>query len=422
MVDKNLFLYDLAITAIFKDEAPYLKEWLDYHLLAGVDHFYLYNNDSSDNYKEVLAPYVEKNLVTLIDFPGEIMQMPAYADAINNYRFECRYMAFIDIDEFVYPKKLTEGIIQVVDEILSNNPNAAGLGINWQIYGSNGQETADYSRGVLERFTRRAHKDWSDQCPYGYLTGNVHVKTIANPRTIDFIGNPHYTNYFGEFHSINESGVAVEYYNNIPVTTNKIVVNHYYTKSFEEFCIKQKRGRSDIGGHYNDAWYDFYNRNEEFDDGILKYRNARKKKFYIKSDFNRIRRVEKALIEHLTQYVPSAAPEDFFDDKLETFLTCRAVAEKLEIKIGNLSAEEYSLAWIYTTFIRSSSMSRAEIEMFMRALPEILERPFPIICNKINNLTQNEIIPYFCEALKIKSDWHSRSEWLYTQKLLRLIK
>ena len=39
MVDKNLFLYDLAVVAIFKDEAPYLKEWLDYHLAAGVEHF-----------------------------------------------------------------------------------------------------------------------------------------------------------------------------------------------------------------------------------------------------------------------------------------------------------------------------------------------------------------------------------------------
>ena len=38
MTDKNLFLYDLAMVAIFKDEGNYLKEWLDYHLLAGVEH------------------------------------------------------------------------------------------------------------------------------------------------------------------------------------------------------------------------------------------------------------------------------------------------------------------------------------------------------------------------------------------------
>ena len=95
MVDRNLFLYDLAIVAIFKDEGKYLREWLDYHLLAGVEHFYLYNNDSSDDYKEILAPYVEANLVTLTDFPGKAMQYPAYEDAINKYRFESRYLVLL---------------------------------------------------------------------------------------------------------------------------------------------------------------------------------------------------------------------------------------------------------------------------------------------------------------------------------------
>ena len=63
-VDKNLFLYNLAVVAILKNEGHYLKEWLDYHLLAGVDHFYLYDNDSSDNYDEIIAPYVKAGLVT----------------------------------------------------------------------------------------------------------------------------------------------------------------------------------------------------------------------------------------------------------------------------------------------------------------------------------------------------------------------
>ena len=111
VVDKNLFLYDLAVVAIFKNEAPYLKEWLNYHLLAGVEHFYLYNNDSSDNYKEVLAPYVEKNLVTLTEWSGKLMMYPAYNDAIDKYRFDCRYMAFIDLDEFVYPKGKLGGVL-----------------------------------------------------------------------------------------------------------------------------------------------------------------------------------------------------------------------------------------------------------------------------------------------------------------------
>ena len=43
MVDKNLFPYNLAVAAIFKNEAP-----------------------------------------------GQIMQMPAYNDALNRFRFFCR--------------------------------------------------------------------------------------------------------------------------------------------------------------------------------------------------------------------------------------------------------------------------------------------------------------------------------------------
>ena len=104
MVDKDLFLYDLAVVAIMKCEGSYLKEWLDYHLLAGVEHFYIYDNDSPDNQAEVAKPYVEAGLVTYIPFPGERMQIPAYVDAWDKFKFQCRYMAFIDGDEFVYPK------------------------------------------------------------------------------------------------------------------------------------------------------------------------------------------------------------------------------------------------------------------------------------------------------------------------------
>ena len=109
MVNKDLFLYDLSIVAILKNEGPYLKEWLDYHLLAGVDHFYLYDNDSPDNQVEVAAPYVEAGLVDYISLSGKAMQYSAYNDAVKHFRFQSRYMAFIDIDEFIFPK-LTGGV------------------------------------------------------------------------------------------------------------------------------------------------------------------------------------------------------------------------------------------------------------------------------------------------------------------------
>jgi len=104
MVDKNLFLHDLAVVAILKNEGHYLKEWLDYHLAAGVEHFYLYDNDSPDNQAEVAAPYVKAGLVDYIYAPGKAMQMQTYNDAVKRFKFQSRYMAFIDGDEFIYPK------------------------------------------------------------------------------------------------------------------------------------------------------------------------------------------------------------------------------------------------------------------------------------------------------------------------------
>ena len=419
MVDKNLFLYDLAVVAIFKNEGRYLKEWLDYHLLAGVEHFYLYNNDSSDNYAEVLAPYIEKNLVTLTDVPGKMMQYPAYEDAIQKYRFDCRYMAFIDIDEFIFPKS-NRSIVEVVDEILSGKENAAGLAINWQMFGSNGQETADYSKGVLERFTRRAPSDWQDS--KGFLN-NAFKKEINNPRLIRYCTNPHFFYYFSEKFSVNSDGERMGHVSK-PILFDKIVVNHYNTKSKEEFLLKRKKGRAETKSKtVPPEAFQAHDRNDVFDDGILKYRAACAENFSFESDHARGNRIINALVQALTKN----STDDSYVGKLETFLTCRAVAEKFQIKIGEHFAEEYALALIYRTLLKANPLTHAEVQQFFKALPEILSRPFPI-CKDIKDLTQDNVLPRLCEALKngdvIKGieDWTERSHMIHLQQLLRLIK
>lgn len=329
------------------------------------------------------------------------------------------------------PRSTGGGISEVVDEILCGVPNAAGLAINWQIFGSNGQETADYSRGVLERFTRRVPSGWVD---WNYSTGfrgvNDYIKTIENPRLISCRISPHCSHYFdGQFAVQSDGRYVPPREGGIPVLTDKIVVNHYYIKSKEEYeKIKMVRGWADADNPtYGERHFETYDRNEEFDEGILKYRAAREKIFSPESNEERIRRVERALIETLTQYTLFTAPDDFFTDKVETFLTCRAAAEKLGIIVNDVAMEEIALAWIYTTLVRSASIGYVEIQQFMKALPEILTRPFPI-CKQIQDLIQSNILPSLCEALKNgdphkgKEKWKERSEWLYVQKLLRLIK
>ena len=424
MIDKNLFLYDLAIVAIFKNEARYLKEWIDYHLLAGVEHFYLSNNDSTDNYKEILAPYIEKNLVTLTEFPGKIMQCPAYEDAIEKYRFESRYMAFIDIDEFIYPKT-NRNIVEVVDEILLRYTNAAGLAINWQMFGSSGLEKSDYSRGVLERFMYRSPSDLVLKDAQGDPDGNAFIKTLANPRLIKYKLGPHGASYLANHAAVNSNGdVCYDIFYNEPCLADKIVINHYFLKSKEEFLAKFQRGHA-AGGPLEMRDFQHFDHNEVFDDGILKYRTERTKNFSFENDQQRVSRVVNSLVRTLTQN-PSKTS---LVGKLETFLTCSAVAKKFQLKIGEHSAEEIALAWIYQTIVKADSLSYAEIQQFLRTLPDILTRPFPI-CKDIKDLTQNNIIPRFCEALKSNKDnfsnsteaWRVRAHAIYLQKLLSLIK
>ncbi len=48
--------FDVCVMAILKDEAPNMEEWLCHHMAIGVDHFFLYDNGSTDELHEVLRP------------------------------------------------------------------------------------------------------------------------------------------------------------------------------------------------------------------------------------------------------------------------------------------------------------------------------------------------------------------------------
>jgi hypothetical protein len=110
--------YKFSIACIFQNDAPYLQEWIDYHIGIGVEHFYLYNNGSTDEYRKVLSKYVASGMVELIDWPdsteqgfwGYTTQPAAYRDALKRSFFKTQWLALIDTDEFLVPmthKKIT---------------------------------------------------------------------------------------------------------------------------------------------------------------------------------------------------------------------------------------------------------------------------------------------------------------------------
>ena len=90
--EKRTLKYKVSICAIFKNEAKYLREWIEFHKIVGVEHFYLYNNFSTDDYLSVLTPYIDSGLVTLIDWPVMQGQMSAYRDCVEKIQNETQWI------------------------------------------------------------------------------------------------------------------------------------------------------------------------------------------------------------------------------------------------------------------------------------------------------------------------------------------
>ena len=348
-------------------------------------------------------------VVDYFPLPGKAMQYVAYNDAVKRFKFQCRYMAFIDGDEFVYPKVDGGGdITTVVDEILSHNPNAGGLAIHWQMFGSNGQEKADYSRGVLERFTRRAP------------TANKYVKNIVEPRKINFFYDPHTMTYFEGFHGIDETSHPVRNSTPLPIVAEKIVINHYQLKSQEEYLAKIQRGDAYfINSPRNIKQFDLNKDNEEFDDGILRYRAERAKNFRPPDKSHTFQRLFNALAKNLSPTLLPTTPPQFYAGKMETFLTCRAAAAYLKTKLTDDTPakffEEASLKAIIKSF---NGMSFADSRLLIRELPNLLGLPYPAV-KDLRGAALN-IIPQMMNIMHLNGMWKDYVELDYLQNLLKL--
>lgn len=221
--------YYLAVCAIAKDEGPYFKEWIEWHRRMGVEKFYIYDNESTDSTREVLQPYIASGLVEYRYFPGYRKQLAAYDDCFETHRFETRWLAVIDLDEFIVPLKDDS-----ISTFLKRFEDFSSVEINWLCYGSGGAEKKS-DEPVMKRFKRHAKADH----PL-----NRWVKSIVNPRRV--------TSMIGCHEAARLSGVAADshgcpirkHFGERPSQQDVIRVNHYAVRSREEFIEKQNRGRA----------------------------------------------------------------------------------------------------------------------------------------------------------------------------------
>lgn len=227
--------YQVAVAGIFQNDARYLKEWIEFHRLVGVEHFYLYNHLSTDDYKEVLKPYVAEGIVDLMEWPYPynkleewcVIQSNAYKHAIESSLKKVKWLAFIDTDEFLFPVQGDN-----LGEFLSKYEKYAGVCVNWQVYGTS-WVTIPNDKLLVEMLTLRTEKN----APY-----NLHVKSIVRPECVERCINPHYFIYKPGYFYVNENEERVEGPFTASVNVDNIRINHYLYRD-EYFLYTQKLPR-----------------------------------------------------------------------------------------------------------------------------------------------------------------------------------
>ncbi len=250
---------DIAVVAIAKNEGPYLEEWIDFYLKQGIDNVIIYDNESDDNTKEVLSKFIASGKVKYHTISGKQRQYDAYHKAIKTYKNVYKYLAFLDCDEFLFYK---EGrIFDFVEKAFQSGANVGGIAINWLVFGSSGFEKKPDGK-VVDNYLYRAYDEFE---------ANHIIKTVCNPRRVLGFSDPHRPFYKKGFVNIDEDFEPVNGAETRNVKYKKVRINHYFTKSKEEYINKKNRGRADISAMRGMDDFIKHDRNEVKDVEIIEF-------------------------------------------------------------------------------------------------------------------------------------------------------
>lgn len=242
------------LTAIYwiKNESRYLPEYIEFHLLQGFDHFIFYDNDSTDNTEELLSPYIKEGLVEIRKYPQSVKESGisknywVMSHCIDEQKNKTKWLHFHAVDEYMFCKNG-----QKITDFLKDFEEYGGVAVNWKLFNSNGH---------VKRPDGLTIENFKECVKYDV---NMHVKTMIQPlKTRSPAPNTHwfYTNttvdenkrqVIGPFNT-EIPGSSVTRYANITqepkhYTFNKIQINHYYTRSREQWFESGNKGLLDHG-------------------------------------------------------------------------------------------------------------------------------------------------------------------------------
>jgi glycosyltransferase involved in cell wall biosynthesis len=242
--------YELSVCAIFHNEASYLPEWIEHHRKQGVQFFLLFNNNSTDNYKEVLRKYEKQKIVKLVDWSYSSsnveewngIQTRAYTYALKMLKNFSKWCAFIDTDEFLF---CPDG--SLLSENLKKYESYGGVAVNWVIYGTSNKFKVEPNERLLNELVHRTSFDHPI---------NKHVKCIVRPSRANSCHNPHYFVYKPAFFSVNENSIRLDGPFSEEHSSDVFRINHYWARDLH-FFVNEKIPRQTKWGKSAQSAIDF---------------------------------------------------------------------------------------------------------------------------------------------------------------------
>ena len=163
------------------------------------------------------------------------------------------------------------------------------------------------------------------------------------------------------------------------------------------------------------------NLNDEFDDSILKYRAERAKNFRLPDKSRADERLFNALAENLSPTLLATTPPQFYAGKMETFLTCRAVAAYLQTKLTDAAPAKFFEEAAIKAILKSiGQMSFADARLLLTELPALLMLNYPVV--DLLRKACIQFIPRMTEPFHLSNRWSEIIELEYIQRLLQIQK
>lgn len=243
-------MFKLVLGAVFRNEADNMIEYLEHYLYHGVEHFYMINDGSTDNFREVLAPYLEKGLVTL--FEGNEPRVVARQQRVYNVMFlqhlhESEWWLIADLDEFMYSPKEID-----LRKVLDTYNEYSQISAEWLMFGSDSKtEQPDL---LVSGFSKRC----SHGISYKSFVKSKYLRAFSLHR-----------------HELLDSAPSEILLKLDTSGTADLIVNHYRQQSLERWMKRvSPRGDGDLyrahfgNGYPLDVFYE-HNYNDIYDDRLL---------------------------------------------------------------------------------------------------------------------------------------------------------